>query len=540
MEQFKYCSSMLTDVGYGTIRPPKDKCTSSWGDEVMNDEIDEKKGFREYCMLNSCTDDGLHAIANYNKFLTEWAQEVALFDEDTSLAQKRFISFKLYAKYRKRRSYHLDPMEGGHRKVGNIQANFCSPLDPERGCFSKPTSYTLAQFRQVGMIPAAGIQTSDITGAYNIALKEGSKSSGFFHATASVAVRYLINPEIHVPLYLDSCRIGSEALAREKRNSATKDPFVEIAIYASKFMGSMSDDALLYRPCLKKFSYRAENKFPGVVAKTKLSKTLTWKDDRGKIAEDIPLTDFLYSRTFENYCQDPFDEDNKQHFMQELEVPIMVDNDTSTTEQWEPNEDVKVKPPFFVSYESMAIDAGLGDKQRATTEMINKWCLLPIFIHILQAHKTNKSLVDTASDPDVTRLILYAMRHHVHNHGNINLSGHPCMWMIYELPNTPNLASGECQVIPASLYLTEIVNAALTTLHHSDIRDNNHQQTINPRRARLKEAVNEVSELLSSLNIYAHHPGLDKMIEDLGKNILHFVKNIFSFNCYQCLPSKIS
>ena len=116
---------MLTDVGYGTIRPPKDKCTSSWGDEVMNDEIDGEKGFREYCMLNSCTDDGLHAIANYNKFLTEWAQEVALFDEDTSLAQKRFISFKLYAKYRKRRVYHLDQMEGGHRKVGNIQANFC-------------------------------------------------------------------------------------------------------------------------------------------------------------------------------------------------------------------------------------------------------------------------------------------------------------------------------------------------------------------------------------------------------------------------------
>ena len=141
----------------------------------------------------------------------------------------------------------------------------------------------------------------------------------------------------------------------------------------------------------QRVSYKAENKFPGAVAQTKLTKTLSWKEDRDKIAVEIPLTDFLYSRTFENYCQDPFDEDNKQHFMQELEVPIMVDNGTSTTEQWEPNEDVKVKPPFFVSYESMAIDAGLGDKQRATTEMINKWYLLPIFIHILLAHETNKS-----------------------------------------------------------------------------------------------------------------------------------------------------
>ncbi len=88
---------------------------------------------------------------------------------------------------------------------------------------------------------------------------------------------------------------------------------------------------------------------------------------------------------------------------------------------------VKLKPPFVNSWESMAINSGLGYKQRATTEMVNKWCLLPIFIHILLAHKTNKSLVDTASDPDITSLILYAMRHHVQNHGNINLSCHPCM-----------------------------------------------------------------------------------------------------------------
>ena len=98
------------------------------------------------------------------------------------------------------------------------------------------------------------------------------------------------------------------------------------------------------------------------------------------------------------------------------------------------------------------------------------------------------------------------------------------MTIVYEFPKIPCLALGECQIIPASLYLTEIVNAALATLHHSDVLDNNDQPTIDPRRARLKEAEKEVSKLLSSLNIYAHHPGLDKMIDDLGKNILHFVK----------------
>ena len=109
-----------------------------------------------------------------------------------------------------------------------------------------------------------------------------------------VVVRYLRNPDIPVPLYLESCCIASKVLAREKQDSANKNPFVEIAIYTSKFMRSMSDNALLNCPCLAKISYTAENKFPGVVAEKKFTKTLSWKADRAKIAEQIPLTNFLY------------------------------------------------------------------------------------------------------------------------------------------------------------------------------------------------------------------------------------------------------
>ena len=138
---------MLTDVRYGTIRPSKDDSTPQWGNTVLDGENEGGKGFRDYCKLNSCSDEGLEAIARYNGFDKEWGQETVLFTESTSLAQKRFISFKLYAKFRKKRKYHLDQMEGGHRKVGNVQANFCSPLDPERGCFSGPTSYTIQHFK---------------------------------------------------------------------------------------------------------------------------------------------------------------------------------------------------------------------------------------------------------------------------------------------------------------------------------------------------------------------------------------------------------
>ena len=115
----------------------------------------------------------------------------------------------------------------------------------------------------------------------------------------------------------------------------------------------------------------------------------------------------------------------------------------------------------------MAIDAGLGKKQRATAEMLNKWCLLPQFIHILMAHKYNMSIVEAAKDPKVARLVIYAMRHHVHNHGFSNIGGHACMPM-YDLHFTQCLGNNQTQLILAALYLTEIVNATLTTIHDDD------------------------------------------------------------------------
>ncbi len=89
-------------------------------------------------------------------------------------------------------------MEGGHRKVGNVQVNFCSPLDPERGCISKPTAYTISQFKQLGLAPAEDITNEDIIGTYNSAIKSGSNGKGFFYDTAFVGVRYRNDPDVPV------------------------------------------------------------------------------------------------------------------------------------------------------------------------------------------------------------------------------------------------------------------------------------------------------------------------------------------------------
>ncbi len=141
-------------------------------------------------------------------------------------------------------------------------------------------------------------------------------------------------------------------LLQGEKNSATKEPFVELAIHASKFMMSMTNNALLYPPCLGVFAYKSQNKFPAVISESKLNKELNWKDHKAKIKAKIPITDFLYMNNYKNYCQDLFDETNKQNFMKMLEVPCMtLDNSGANGgEIWESDESVKLRLPFFISY----------------------------------------------------------------------------------------------------------------------------------------------------------------------------------------------
>ena len=174
----------------------------------------------------------------------------------------------------------------------------------------------------------------------------------------------------------------------------------------------------------------------------------------------------------------------------------------------------------------MAIDAGLGEKQRATTEMVNKWCMLPLCIHILWADKNNVSVVETAKDPKVAKLVTCAMRHHVHNHGFSNIGGHACM-SVYDLQYNQCLWKGDTQIILAALYLTEIINATLASIddEYENLSATEQGRSTHPsretlislRREKLVKETKEVSLLLSTVNIYANCPGTDKMISELGK-----------------------
>ena len=81
--------------------------------------------YKEYCMLNSCTDEGLQAIAKYNCYEDDW-NEMKKINNSTSMAEKRFTSIMLFAKHRGKCKNHLDLLEGGHCRADIFQANFCS------------------------------------------------------------------------------------------------------------------------------------------------------------------------------------------------------------------------------------------------------------------------------------------------------------------------------------------------------------------------------------------------------------------------------
>ena len=122
-------------------------------------------------MINSCTDVGLQDIAKFNGCEHEWVDIKKTFNDSTSMASKRFLSIKLYAKYRSKRKYHLDPIEGGHRKAAVFQASFCAQLNPEDGSISNCLTYTPDDFRIANLTPDESITVKDIMGSYHSVIK---------------------------------------------------------------------------------------------------------------------------------------------------------------------------------------------------------------------------------------------------------------------------------------------------------------------------------------------------------------------------------
>ena len=158
--------------------------------------------------------------------------------------------------------------------------------------------------------------------------------------------------------------------------------------------------------------------------------------------------------------------------------------------------------------------------------MLNTWTLGPKIAQIILSADKNKSLNEIAEDEDVHKVLLYFMRHHVHNCSTRNVSSHACMEVIYNMTYKPCLAThphSEYHVIFATLYITEMVNAALTDKSLADAGKG---------RESLKRNGREVADIISSFGHRAGYPHVREITKALCEPclcqiLLHFV-NIFS------------
>ena len=92
-------------------------------------------------------------MAKYNKYVDEWKVISKKFTQDTAMVYKKWADFNLYVDQCEKCTYHLDPTKGGHRRLGIYQADFCSPVHPEKATIAKPHMFTVKDFIDADLVP---------------------------------------------------------------------------------------------------------------------------------------------------------------------------------------------------------------------------------------------------------------------------------------------------------------------------------------------------------------------------------------------------
>jgi len=102
------------ETGFCTVRLPS-SAGKDWGQEALT-----TGGFQDYCKINAHTDERLVKIAEYNDYVEEWSEITKTFVIDTPMVKKIWKAFNLYVDNRDKQLYHLEPKEGGHRRLAII------------------------------------------------------------------------------------------------------------------------------------------------------------------------------------------------------------------------------------------------------------------------------------------------------------------------------------------------------------------------------------------------------------------------------------
>ena len=108
-----------------------------------------------------------------------------MFDNDALMTDKQYVSIVLYSTWHECRCFHLDPIEGGHRKINMMQASFCEKYNFERGLITNPTSLEPRHFEDIGLClkdpekKRSEIQNWTLHNYFQL-VKETENNKGFF------------------------------------------------------------------------------------------------------------------------------------------------------------------------------------------------------------------------------------------------------------------------------------------------------------------------------------------------------------------------
>ena len=214
MSPYKFVSILPEDeTGFCTVRPHSD-LGEDWGQKALT-----TGGFQDYCNIDAHTDAGLAKIAEFNHYVDEWNEVSSTFTNDTSMVSKIWRAFNLYVDNRHNRIYHLEPKEGGHRRLAIIQAELCSPVHPETASVSQPQLFCRLDFKKAGLEVEHGKVTDKSIAATQNAIVEGEKTSLFFAEETVVKVSWVKDFQEPVPNILNACHPKRKLVKDQKRVS---------------------------------------------------------------------------------------------------------------------------------------------------------------------------------------------------------------------------------------------------------------------------------------------------------------------------------
>ena len=108
-------------------------------------------------------------------------------------------------------------------------------------------------------------------------------------------------------------------------------------------------------------------------------------------------------------------------------------------------------------------------------------------------------------------IVLYTMRHHVHQFGMLNYRGQHCMFECYKIPCSPYITTGTNHIIGATLFIVETINVALTGIHGTDA------DSIVERQDRLNAEASSLAKMYDTISSYSNYSSISVCLESIDK-----------------------